>query len=68
VGICGKKNAVQFGSGFELWKIELEEKSGPNFRGSGYKSQQDCLQPLIILLEKKQERIFSQKATFLKNF
>ena len=42
MGICGKKNAVQFGSGFELWKIELKEKSGPNFRGSGYKSQQAC--------------------------
>lgn len=42
MGICGKKDAVQFGSGFELWKIKLEEKSGPNCRGSGYKSQQAC--------------------------
>ena len=23
LGICGKKNAVHFGSGFELWEIKL---------------------------------------------
>lgn len=65
VGICGKKNAVRFGSGFELWKIKLEEKSGPNYRGSDYKSQQACPTASDTLLEKNQERNFSEKLHFL---
>lgn len=67
MGICGRKNAVQFGSGFELWKIKLEEKSGPNCRGSGYKSLSKPALQLITLLESNRKGPLTKSYIFLKN-